>query len=107
MKTPEHYSDEATDAARYRKLKAQPQGWMLEYMRTSRPHGRTLDAALDALPPVSPKGGSDWEATDADISAWQQRHDLAGAFGSKTDARAAFEDARSAESAAGDAEVQP
>jgi len=55
----------------------------------------------------SPKGGRDWEATDADIAAWQQRHDLAGAFGSKTDARAAFEDARSAESAAGDAEVQP
>jgi len=55
----------------------------------------------------SPKGGSDWEATDADIAAWQQRHDLVGAFGSKTDARAAFEDARSAESAAGDAEVQP
>ncbi|MGE4408429.1 hypothetical protein [Pseudomonas sp.] len=54
----------------------------------------------------SPKGGSDWEATDADIAAWQQRHDLAGAFGSKTDARAAFEDARSAESAAGDAEVR-
>jgi len=48
---------------------------------------------------ASPKGGSDWEATDADISAWVARNDLGGSFGTKTDARAAFEDARSAEQA--------
>lgn len=52
---------------------------------------------LLALIDASPKGGSDWEATDADIAAWVARNDLSGSFGSKTDARTAFEDARSAE----------
>jgi hypothetical protein len=36
------------DAERYRWLKTQPQRWMLEYMKRSRPLGRTLDAAIDA-----------------------------------------------------------
>lgn len=54
---------------------------------------------LDGQLPDSPKGGSDWEASDADIAAWVARNDLGGSFGSKTDARAAFEDARSAEQA--------
>lgn len=62
---------------------------------------REAISMLDAIP----KGGSDWVATDADIAGWVARHDLAGAFGSKTDARCAFEDARSAEQAAS-AEVQ-
>ncbi len=36
------------DSARYRWLKKQPQSWLLEYMRESRPLGSTLDAAIDA-----------------------------------------------------------
>jgi|GEM_PF-3660698 len=56
---------------------------------------RIRQQAIDA----SPKGGSDWEATDADVAAWVARNDLGGSFGSKTDARTAFEDARSAEQA--------
>ncbi|MCU1021449.1 hypothetical protein [Stenotrophomonas maltophilia] len=34
--------------------------------------------------------------TDADVRAWVERNDLGGSFGSLTDARCAFDDARSA-----------
>ncbi|AWN08556.1 hypothetical protein HOV04_gp54 [Xanthomonas phage XcP1] len=36
------------DAERYRRLKQKPQSWMLEYMKASRPLGKSLDEALDS-----------------------------------------------------------
>lgn len=59
---------------------------------------RLSDADIDAAksfapPPVEAKQQGPGEATDADIAAWLERHDLDHAIRG-TDARAAFEDAQ-------------
>lgn len=70
-------------------------------------HLAAIEEAIRRLASTSVQAPSaEWEATDADIAAWLHRHDLAGSLPG-CDARAAFEDARSAHLSAAPTQEPP